>query len=84
MEVFQIEQKIFLRDNFLKDYIVENNMTEAEFAFKIGVSHSTVNRVLNRKRNPGGKFISGVLVQFNDLTFDKVFIFNNGLPKGKK
>lgn len=77
-----MEQKIFLRGDVLKDYIVKNRMTESEFALKIGVAHSTVNRVLNRKRNPGGKFISGVLTEFEDLTFDKVFIFNINLPKG--
>lgn len=77
-----MKQAIFLNSEVLRKYLRDNNISEAEFASKIGVAHSTVNRVLNGKRNPGGKFISGVLTEYNDLTFDKLFIFNHDLPKG--
>lgn len=79
-----MKQAIFLNNDVLKKYLEKNNISEAKFADKIGVAHSTVNRVLNGKRNPGGKFISGVLTEYKDLTFDKVFIFQLDLPKGNK
>lgn len=75
-------RSIYLNEDVLRDYLKENNVSEANFAKKIGVAHSTVNRVLNGKRNPGGKFISGVLTEYPDLTFEEVFILNNNLPKG--
>jgi len=68
--------------DFLDAYLKENNLTESEFAKIIGVAHSTVNRVLNGKRNPGGKFITGVLSNFSDLKFEQVFTYINDLPKG--
>lgn len=79
-----VKQAIFLNTIVLREYLKVNGISEAEFAKKIGVAHSTVNRVLNGKRNPGGKFISGVLKEFPELTFEKVFIFKLDLPKGNK
>ena len=78
------KQAIFLDSKVLRSYLTKNDISEAEFARKIGVAHSTVNRVLNGKRNPGGKFISGVLTEFKDLSFNEVFIFKVNLPKGNK
>lgn len=77
-------QSIYLNKDVLRDYLKEHNISEASFAKKIGVAHSTVNRVLNGKRNPGGKFISGVLIEYPDLTFEEVFILNINLPKGNE
>lgn len=59
---------------FLNNYLKSKGLSESEFATIIGVAHSTVNRVLNGKRNPGGKFIAGVLNEFPDLKFEQVFI----------
>lgn len=70
--------------DFLNNYLKENNLTESEFAKTIGVAHSTVNRVINGKRNPGGKFIIGVLSNFSDLKFEQVFTYISLLPKGNK
>ncbi|AVK85307.1 XRE family transcriptional regulator [Lysinibacillus sp. B2A1] len=70
--------------DFLNAYLKDNNLTESEFAKIIGVAHSTVNRVMNGKRNPGGKFITGVLSNFEDLKFEQVFTYINKLPKGNK
>ncbi|MGN7479007.1 helix-turn-helix transcriptional regulator [Solibacillus silvestris] len=78
------KQAIFLDSNILRNYLKINGISEAEFAKNIGVAHSTVNRVLNGKRNPGGKFISGVLTEYKDLSFNEVFIFDTDLPKGNK
>lgn len=77
-------QDIKVNTNFLRKYLVENNLSESDFAKTIGVAHSTVNRVLNGKRNPGGKFIAGVLKNCPDLSFEKVFIYHEELPKGNK
>lgn len=79
-----MRQGIVLKGDELKNYLSDKNISEADFAKEIGVAHSTVNRVLNGKRNPGGKFISGVLSKYNDLSFEKVFIFQVDLPKGNK
>ncbi|BDH60091.1 hypothetical protein MTP04_02210 [Lysinibacillus sp. PLM2] len=75
---------IKVRTSFLCDYLSENGLSESEFAKTIGVAHSTVNRVLNGKRNPGGKFIAGILLNYPDLTFEKVFTYERELPKGNK
>ncbi|MGE7114342.1 helix-turn-helix transcriptional regulator [Lysinibacillus sp. NPDC047702] len=79
-----MNQDIQIRKDFLSDYLKQNNLTEREFAKLIGVAHSTVNRVLNGKRNPGSKFIAGILKRFPELTFEELFIFNNNLPKGDR
>ncbi|MGE8079063.1 helix-turn-helix transcriptional regulator [Peribacillus loiseleuriae] len=74
---------ILVRTEFLREYLKENDLSESKFAATIGVAHSTVNRVLNGKRNPGSKFIAGVLKNFCDLSFEKVFSYESELPKGK-
>lgn len=69
----------------LRLFLDENNITEAEFARDIGVAHGTVNRVMNGKRNAGGKFISGLIsfLRKRNLGIEQFFIFNNNLPKGE-
>lgn len=57
-------------------------LTESEFAQSIGVSHSTVNRVLNGKRGAGSKFIIGVLNTFPEVSFGQLFSHDHVLPKG--
>lgn len=74
---------ILVRVDFLRKYLKDNDLSESQFAEIIGVAHSTVNRILNGKRNPGSKFIAGVLKNFNDLSFEQVFSCENELPKGK-
>lgn len=75
---------IEVKTDFLRKHLKDNGLSEKEFAEIIGVAHSTVNRILNGKRHPGGKFVTGVLSNFNDLTFDKVFSYDSSLPKGNK
>ena len=79
-----ISTNIKVRTDFLSDYLNFNGLSESDFAKTIGVAHSTVNRVLNGKRNPGGKFIAGVLDSYPDLTFEQVFTYSLDLPKGNK
>jgi transcriptional regulator with XRE-family HTH domain len=75
---------IFVNSDFLIKYLSANELSESQFAEKIGVAHSTVNRILNGKRNPGSKFIAGVLKNFSDLSFEQVFSYNRQLPRGNK
>ncbi len=75
---------ILVKTEFLRSYLKEKQLTESQFAETIGVAHSTVNRILNGKRNPGSKFIAGVLKNFSDLNFDLVFSYDRKLPKGNK
>lgn len=75
---------IKVKVDFLNEYLKNNNLSESEFAKTIGVAHSTVNRVINGKRNPGGKFITGVLSNYSDLKFEQVFTYMFELPKGNK
>ncbi|MGG4470057.1 helix-turn-helix transcriptional regulator [Paenibacillus alvei] len=74
---------IYVKADFLREYLKKNELSESQFAEIIGVSHSTVNRIFNGKRNPGSKFIAGVLKNFNNLSFDQVFTYELNLPKGK-
>lgn len=80
----QNEADIIVNTEFLLKYLKERNLSESQFAEKIGVAHSTVNRILNGRRNPGSKFIAGVLKNFTDVSFEMVFNYNNELPKGNK
>lgn len=73
---------IVVKVDFLRDYLFQKELSESRFAEIVGVAHSTVNRVLNGKRNPGSKFIAGVLKNFSDLSFEEVFSYENTLPKG--
>lgn len=68
---------IYVKVEFLKTYLKENELSESQFAEIVGVSHSTVNRVFNGKRNPGSKFIAGVLKNFKNLNFEQVFYFES-------
>lgn len=75
---------ILVNTKFLRNYLEQNKLSERQFAEMIGVAHSTVNRIMNGKRNPGGKFVSGVLQNLTDLSFEQVFSYNGILPKGNK
>lgn len=65
--------------DYLKNYMQKNNLSEYEFAKQIGVSYPMVNRVFRGKRNPGAKFIAG-LIQLG-LDKDKIFL-PKPLPDG--
>jgi len=67
---------ILVKVNFLKTYLANRGISQYQFAKEVGVTKSTVNRIMNGKRNPGGKFVTGVLQGFNDLSFDEVFSYN--------
>jgi transcriptional regulator with XRE-family HTH domain len=69
---------------FIRSYMKVKGLGESEFAHKIGVSHSMLNRVLNGKREAGNKVIFGILAAFNELKVDQFCSYDNGLTKGNK
>lgn len=69
---------------FLKSLMLVNNLSESEFADKIGVSHSMVNRVINGKRGGGKKVILGILRAFEGVRYDQIIHYDNSLTKGNK
>jgi transcriptional regulator with XRE-family HTH domain len=73
---------IAVRSEFLRDYLEKKRISDSQFADLIGVANSTVNRILNGKRNPGSKFISGILTAFPELKFEQLFYCIDELPKG--
>lgn len=77
-------KNVLLNSRFLNTYLDNKKITVIQFADLIGVAYSTVNRIMNGKRNPGSKFISGVLLAFPDLNFERVFYCVNELPNGNK
>lgn len=64
----------------LKDYMKENNITEYELSKEIGVSYPMVYRVFRGQRNPGSKFISGLI---NSKIDNEIFL-TILLPNGKE
>lgn len=60
--------KLTLNLTELTAYMAENNLTEAELARQMGVSRSTVNRILNGNRGAGTHFIGKLLETFPELS----------------
>ena len=75
---------ILVKTDFLRSYLENHDLSEKQFAATIGVAHSTVNRILNGRRNPGSKFIAGVLKNYDDLSFEQVFSYESDLPEGNE
>ncbi|BBN97455.1 helix-turn-helix domain-containing protein [Sporolactobacillus terrae] len=78
------DASIAVKSTFLREYLEKKNISDSQLADLIGVANSTVNRILNGKRNPGSKFISGILTAFPDLKFEQLFYCADELPKGNK
>lgn len=69
---------------FLNSLMKVKGMNESEFSQAIGVSRSTVSRVMNGKRGAGNKFIFGVLNTFPDVSYGQLIKHDRSLPKGNK
>lgn len=59
---------------YLKQYKESKNLTNKEFAEKIGVHESTVSRILSGKKGVGYKFIIGVLYFLDDIDFNRLLV----------
>ncbi|MBR2384117.1 MAG: helix-turn-helix transcriptional regulator [Clostridia bacterium] len=49
----------------LKDFLIENNLTQVEFAKKIGVKQSQVSEWLKGKAKPGYDILKSMALAFN-------------------
>lgn len=70
--------------DFIKSFMKVKGLGESEFAHRIGISHSMLNRVLNGKREAGNKVIFGILSAFKELKVDQFCSYDHQLPKGNK
>jgi transcriptional regulator with XRE-family HTH domain len=69
---------------FLTSLMKVKGLSESEFAEKIGVSRSMVNRVMNGKRGAGNKFVFGVLQTYPDVSYGQLIKSDKQLTKGNK
>jgi transcriptional regulator with XRE-family HTH domain len=69
---------------FIRSYMKVKGYTEQQFAAIIGVTHSTLNRVLNGKRGAGKKVIFGILSSCSDVSMNQLLSNDPKLPKGNK
>lgn len=67
---------------YLKTFMEKNNISETRLARLIGVDYTTVYRVFKGDRNPGNKFISGLMKSGLDIDYGKFFL-PSPLPGGK-
>jgi transcriptional regulator with XRE-family HTH domain len=58
---------------YLEEYMIINEISQKELAKIIGVNYTTVYRVFKGDRNPGAKFISGLLSGKLDIDKEKIF-----------
>ena len=69
-----------LRPSALIEHIVRNNMTQASFALKAGVSSGYLAQLLSGKRSPSGR-VRKQLLRASKLGFDQLFEIVRA-PKG--
>lgn len=62
----------------------EKQWTEQDLAERMGVSYTTVYRVLRDQRGPGNEFIARLLAVTEGLSFDDLFTRVQPLPDGNK
>lgn len=67
--------------DYLRKYMEKNGISEVKLAELIGVDYTTVYRVFKGDRNPGAKFIAGLIKSGLDIDFEEIFL-NNPLPDG--
>ena len=58
----------------IKRLFEDSNLNESQFAKKIGVTRSYMNRILKNERNPGLKLIMGISREFPQYPIDQFFL----------
>jgi transcriptional regulator with XRE-family HTH domain len=76
--------KLVVDTEFIRSFMKVKGLGEPEFASKIGITHSMLNRVLNGKRNAGNKVIFGMLSAYKELKVEQFCSYEQQLPKGNK
>ena len=66
-----MKEKMVFKKN-LRRLLEQNNLNQAEFAKKIGVTEATVSRYVNGNRIPSTKII-GKIMKTLDCTYDELF-----------
>lgn len=61
---------------YLKQLQDEKGWSNAQLAFKMGVSKAHVGRIFSGKREAGTKVISGIVKAFPNEPLDKLFILD--------
>jgi len=67
---------------YLEKHMESKKISKSKLANLIGVDYVTVYRVFKKQRNPGTKFIAGLLNNNLDIDLQKIFL-NTSLPNGK-
>jgi transcriptional regulator with XRE-family HTH domain len=62
--------------DYLKKYMEQNKISESKLAELIGVDYTTVYRVFKGNRNPGAKFITGLIKSGLDIDLKEIFSNN--------
>lgn len=57
----------------VSDLIAREYPSLRRAARDMGISHSYLSKVLNGKREPGRKFIDGMLAVFKEIKFEEIF-----------
>lgn len=78
-----MNENIVCRTKIIKDHMQEKDISLNKLAVEIGVSPSTLSRVLNRQRNPG-QMVIGKMLKYFGLKFDDLFFYNFELTKVHK
>lgn len=66
---------------YLKEVMDAHMLSEVQLAKAIGVDYTTVYRVFRGDRNPGSKFIAGLVNSGLDIDLEKIFLIEP-LPGG--
>jgi transcriptional regulator with XRE-family HTH domain len=61
---------------YIQSLVFRQGWTETEFAEKMHVSRSMVNRFFNGKRNGGAKFIGSLLKVFPNEPMERLFFLD--------
>lgn len=68
--------------DYLRKYMEKKGISEVKLAELIGVDYTTVYRIFKGDRNPGVKFIAGLMKSGLDIDFERIFL-SKPLPDGK-
>ncbi len=69
--------------NRIKDIIDNSNLTNSEFAEKIGVPKSSISHLLSERNNPSLDIVYKISTAFDDITTDYL-IFGKNKPKNNQ
>jgi len=72
-----------LNKDYIRELVFKQGWSQTEFAEKLGMSRSEVNRFFNGRRAGGSKLAGNIVRVFANEPMDKLFYFNIELQTGK-